>query len=85
MALGAQVLSLHYDGVQKEAGGVPASILVGDVSIGKTRVALGMMGVSEANFVNETSDSKSAQITDETLGLVIDDADNLELLTKKLL
>ena len=37
-ALGAQVLSVHYEGIKQLEEGVPVAILYGDVACGKSRI-----------------------------------------------
>ena len=59
LALGAQVLNLHYEMVLSVAGGVPVALLYGDVQCGKSRsmeAALSLLGTQRSHFLKRSPD-----------------------------
>ena len=89
MMLGAQLLSVHYEAINNTGYNVPASILCGDVSHGKslaTKAALSMLGTQHNHFLTSISDTKSTQVTSTTtLGIVIDDPTNVKEIAEKIM
>jgi len=74
--LGAQIMSVHYESLFEAGYNVPATLLHGEISHGKslaTKAALSMLGIQDTHFLTGISDSKILQMTSATtLGLVID-------------
>ncbi len=88
LLLGGYVLTVHYEALMAQQGSVPATLAYGDVQCGKskaTEAALSRMGMRSANFFVEVSDSRSFEFTSQTtLGMVIDDPDEMKQVAKKL-
>ena len=89
ITLGAQLLSVHYEAINNAGYSVPASILCGDVSHGKslaTKAALSMLGTQHNYFLTSISDTKSTRVTSTTtLGIVIDDPTNVKEIAEKII
>ena len=90
LTLGAQVMSTHYEMINTAAQyKVPATILHGDVSHGKSlasKAALSMLGIQDNHFLTSITDTKSVQVTScTTLGLVIDDPSDIKEISEKIL
>lgn len=90
LTLGAQIMCTHYETFNK-AGSfkVPATILHGDVSHGKSlasKAALSMLGIQDNHFLTSITDTKSVQVTSSTtLGLVIDDPSDIKEISEKIM
>lgn len=90
LTLGAQVMSTHYEMINAATQcKVPATILHGDVSHGKSlasKAALSMLGIQHNHFLTSITDTKSVQVTScTTLGLVIDDPSDIKEISEKIL
>ena len=87
--MGGYVLANHYEALISQYGKVPSTIIYGEVQCGKTtatRAILGTMGVSDAKFFSELTDAKAYAFTSQTtLGMVIDDPDDLKQLVIKII
>lgn len=87
--LGAGVLALHYESINKQGNKVPAAIACGNVALGKsdaTEAALAPMGAHKCNKVKSITDSQSMKAScATTLGLVIDDPTKACEIAEKLL
>ena len=90
LTLGAQIMCTHYETLNKTGGfNVPATILHGDVSHGKSlasKAALSMLGIQANHFLTSITDTKSVQVTScTTLGLVIDDPTDIREISEKIM
>ena len=89
LMLGAQLLCMHYCGLQSIGVQVPAAIAIGNVSLGKTKSAeaalslVGMHSVSKVKSITDSQAVKYGSLT--TLGLVIDDPSHPSEVAEKLL
>ena len=89
LTLGAQVMSIHYESLNNKGYNVPAAVLFGDVSQGKstaTKAALSMVGTQDSHFLTSVSDNRSYKLTSTTtMGIVIDDPSDIKEITEKIL
>lgn len=88
LVLGGYLLAVHYEALIEQHGCVPATIAFGHVQCGKTkatRAALSLLGVTSSNFFSDVSDSVAFEFTCQTtLGMVLDDPEDLRQVAKKL-
>lgn len=88
LIIGGFIVCVHYESMIEQHGSVPATIAYGPIQCGKskaTRVALSLMGVSAPNFFTNISDCKAFEYTSQTtLGMVLDDPEDLKQVSKKL-
>ena len=89
ITLGAQVMAVHYESLFEAGYNVPATLLHGQISHGKslaTKAALSMLGVQDIHFLTKISDSKILQMTSATtLGLVIDGPSDIKEISEKIM
>ena len=89
LTLHAQIMSVHYEALNQKGYNVPAAILFGDVSQGKstaTKAALSMIGTQESHFLTSVSDNRSYMLTSTTtMGIVIDDPSDIKEISEKIL
>lgn len=90
LTLGAQIMSTHYEMINNNTHcNVPAAILHGDVSHGKSlasKAALSMIGIEKNHFITSITDTKIVQVTScTTLGLVLDDPSDVKQISEKIL
>lgn len=89
LTLGAQIMSVHYEALNDKGYKVPATILFGDISQGKstaTKAALSMIGTQNSHFLTSVSDNKSYKFTSTTtMGIVIDDPSDVKEISEKIL
>jgi len=89
ITLGAQIMSVHYESLFEAGFNVPATLLHGEISHGKsiaTKAALSMLGIQDTHFLTGISDSKVLQVTSATtLGLVIDDPSDIKEISEKIM
>lgn len=89
LTLGAQIMSVHYEILNDKGYNVPAAILCGDISQGKstaTKAALSMIGTQNSHFLTSVSDNKSYKLTSTTtMGIVIDDPSDVKEISEKIL
>ena len=88
LVVGGFILAVHYEILIEKFKAVPATIAYGQVQCGKTRAtraALSLMGITSTNFFSDVSDSRAFEFTSQsTLGMVIDDPEDLKQIGKKL-
>ncbi len=88
LVLGGFILAVHYEVLIEKFKAVPATIAFGQVQCGKTRAtkaALSLMGIESTNFFSDVSDSRAFEFTCQTtLGMVVDDPEDLKQVGKKL-
>ena len=91
LTLGAQLLCTHYEALNTIGtdGCVPATILHGDVSHGKslaTKAGLSMLGIQNSHFLSSVTNTKIVQVTSSTtLGVVFDDPSDVKEISEKIL
>ena len=91
LMLGAQVICTHYEALNEIAsdGCVPATILHGDISHGKslaTKAGLSMLGIQNSHFLSSASNNRIIQVTSSTtLGVVLDDPSDVKEISEKIL
>lgn len=91
LTLGAQLMCTHYEALNEIAsdGCVPATILHGDVSHGKslaTKAGLSMLGIQNSHFLSSCTNNRIVQVTSSsTLGVVIDDPSDVKEISEKIL
>ena len=91
LTLGAQLMCTHYESLNEIAsdGCVPATILHGDVSHGKslaTKAGLSMLGIQNSHFLSSCTYNRIVQVTSSsTLGVVIDDPSDVKEISEKIL
>ncbi len=89
LALGCQVLNLHYENVLEFAGGVPIALLYGDVQCGKSKImetALALVGTSTSHLLKSCTDLQLIRACcQSTLGLVLDDITDYTKLLEKIM
>ena len=87
LTLGASVLCFHYQFLNEKSFSVPATILTGAVSAGKSRasqIALSLTGSQKTSFITSVTQSKMKSITSKTtIGIVLDDPkDPIDIIDK---
>ena len=91
LTLGAQIMCSHYETLNDFAsdGCIPAAILHGDVSHGKslaTKAGLSMLGIQNSHFLSSATNNRIIQVTSSTtLGVVYDDPSNVREISEKIL
>ena len=91
LTLGAQMLCTHYEALNEIGtdGCVPATILHGDVSHGKslaTKVGLSMLGIQNTHFLSSVTNNRIVQVTSSTtLVVVFDDPSDVKEISEKIL
>ena len=77
LMLGAKSLTMHYSVLHENGVQVPASLTIGNVTLGKTNspeaalTLVGMDGVSKVKSITDSQALKYSAMT--TLGMIIDD------------
>uniref|UniRef100_A0A1X7UJZ4 PH domain-containing protein n=1 Tax=Amphimedon queenslandica TaxID=400682 RepID=A0A1X7UJZ4_AMPQE len=88
LTIGAEIICFHYDILNDKAYSVPASILTGAVSIGKStasRIALACAG-AQKSFITSATDSKIKSVTSKsTLGIALDDPKDAQDIAEKVM
>ena len=90
LTFGAEMLCLHYEALNLKAQiQVPATLLVGDINLGKSRASAAsssLLGVHKSNFITSITDTKSRKMAMKTtLGYVIDDPSDADEIAEKIL
>lgn len=90
LALGAQVLNVHYELVQTIEEGVPVATVYGDIACGNSKIldsCLSMMGTTDSDHsVKSCPDGQFINLSSRTiLGIVYDDEDMPARLSGKIM
>jgi len=89
LVLGAQMLCAHYEKIHAIAGQVPATLVYGNISLGKTKAveaAQSIFGMCSKFRMSKTTDKQATRLASQSsLGFLLDDPSNPGEFSEKVL